>query len=194
MNQWYKMILGVVMAFLVFPSNGSAQHIISDIEETFSGIEEVVVLGAFLEVTYEGSDKEELFLSAYLESNRENGQEITYQIEGKRLKVEVKTEGSRGWGSMKTKGFISLVGPEDMKLEITNSSGKMYISNVNSDKIDLKASSGKIEARNLASDRVRLTASSGRVDIENINGNVDCKTSSGGGRISKVRCSFQWFL
>lgn len=180
------MILVAAAAFMTLPSCGSAQHVVSDIEETFQGIEEIVVHGGSLEVTYEGSDKEELFLSAYLESNRDNGQKITYKVEGSRLRVEFKQEGSGGWGNTRTKGFISLIGPEDMKMEITNSSGKMYVSHVTSDKIDLKASSGKIEARNLASDRIRFTASSGKLDVEQVNGNVECKASSGGGRIAKV--------
>lgn len=183
----YKMILATLMACLILPTDGSAQHIISDIEETFTDIEEVVVYGAFLEVSYEGGNKEELFLSAYLESNRKDGHEIIYKIEGNRLSVEVKREGSSSWGNVKAKGFISMVGPEDMKMEITSSSGKMFISNVSSEKIDLKASSGKMEARNLSSDRIRLTSSSGRMDIENINGNVECKASSGGGRIANIR-------
>ena len=187
MNRWYKMIFGVMTALLTFPSCGTAQHVISDIEETFQGIEEVVVIGGSLDVSYEGSDKDELFLSAYLESNQKDGQEITYKVEGNRLRVEFKRQGSGGWGNLRTKGFISLVGPEEMKMEINSSSGKMFISNVVSDKIDLRASSGKIEARNLSSDRIRLTASSGRMDVEGVNGNVECKASSGGGRIAKVR-------
>lgn len=186
MSTMYKMIVGALLAFLALATEGSAQQIISDIEETFTGIEEVVVHGASLEVSYEGSDRQELFLSAYLESSRKEGHEITYKIEGKRLRVEVMRESASGWGNAKTKGFISLVGPEDMKLEITNSSGKMFISNVSSEKIDLKASSGKIEARNLSSDQIRLTASSGNMDIENIDGNVECKASSGGGRVCRV--------
>lgn len=187
MNRVYKMILAGMMVLLGFPSCGTAQHVISDIEETFQGIEEVVVVGGSLEVSYEGSDSDELFLSAYLESNQKDGQEITYQVEGKRLRVEFRRQGSGGWGNLRNKGFISLVGPEEMKIEINCSSGKMFISNVVSDKINLGVSSGKIEARNLSSDRIRLTASSGKMDVEGVNGNVECKASSGGGRIAKVR-------
>jgi lia operon protein LiaG len=187
MNRWYKMAFAVTTAIMAFPSCGTAQHVITDIEETFQGIDEVVVIGGFLDVSYEGSDKEELFLSAYLESNQKDGQEIIYKVEGNRLRVEFKRQGSVGWRNVRSKGFISLIGPEEMEMEITTSSGKMFISNVASDKIDLRASSGKIEARNLSSDKIELTASSGRMDIENINGNVECKASSGGGRITKVQ-------
>lgn len=176
-----------MLALLILPSCSMAQlQVVSDIEETFEGIEEIVVHGGSLEVTYEGSDKEEVFLSAYLESNNKNGQEIIYKVEGKRLRVEFRRNGSSGWGNLRTKGFISLIGPENMRIEVSNSSGSMFISNVISDNIDLKISSGKIEANNLSSDRIRLTGSSGRIDVQNINGNLECKASSGGGRISNV--------
>ena len=187
MNRWYKVVVKVVVAVMIFPSCGTAQHVITDIEQTFQGIEEVVVVGGSLDVSYEGSDKDELFLNAYLESNQKDGPEITYKVEGNRLKVEFRRQSSGGWGNLRTKGFISLIGPEEMKMEINSSSGKMFISNVVSDKIDLRASSGKIEARNLSSDRIRLTTSSGRMDVEGINGNVECEAFSGGGHIAKVR-------
>lgn len=62
---------------MILPSCGIAQlQVLSNIEETFEGIEEIVVDGGSLEVTYEGSDQTGLFLNAYLESSKNNGQEI----------------------------------------------------------------------------------------------------------------------
>lgn len=173
---------------MILPSCGMSQmHVVSDIEETFDGIEEIVIKGGALEVTYEGSDQaSDVFLNAYLESNRENGLEIIYKVEGKRLRVELRRGNSNGWGNFKSKGFISLTGPENMKLQVNNSSGPMFISNVKSDKIDLSISSGRIEARQLSSDRINLTASSGKLEIEGINGHLIGKISSGRGNISKV--------
>jgi len=187
MNLLSKMTCATLLALLILPSCGMAQlQVVSDIEETFEGIEEIIVHGGSLEVTYEGGDKDEVFLNAYLESNNKSGQEIIYKVEGRRLRVEYRREGSGGWGNLKTKGFISLTGPENIKIGVSNSSGSMFISNVISDNIDLKISSGKIEANNLSADMIRLTGSSGRFDVNNINGNVDCKTSSGGGKIAGV--------
>ena len=188
MNLFFKTIISVIVAVLILPSCGMAQmNVISNIEESFEGIEEIIVKGGALEVNYEGSDKEnEVFLNAYLESNRSNGLEIIYKVEGKRLRVELRRESSGGWGNIQTKGFISLTGPENMKLDISNSSGTMFISNVASDKIDLSISSGKIEARQLSSDRINLTASSGKLDIEDINGHLICKVSSGSSNITDV--------
>jgi DUF4097 and DUF4098 domain-containing protein YvlB len=162
-------------------------NVVSNIEENFEGIEEIFVKGGSLEVNYEGSNQEDdVFLNAYLESNRTEGIEIIYKVEGKRLRVELKQE-SGGWGNIRTKGFISLTGPENMELDISNSSGTMFISNVQSDKIDLGISSGKIEARNLSSDEINIRASSGRLDLENLDGHLICKMSSGNGQISGVK-------
>ena len=187
MNQLYKIIPAIVV-ILSFSSCGIAQtEVVSNVEETFEGIKEIVVKGGALEVTYEGVDQAtEVFLSGYLESNKRNGQEIIYRVNGNRLNVELRQNSSGGWGNMQTKGFISLTGPEDIELEVTNSSGQMFISNVVSDKINLKISSGNIEVRNLSSDQINVTASSGRMDIEGIRGNLNCKVSSGRSTISKV--------
>lgn len=186
MNLWYKVSFMLMAALLLLPACGSAQHVVTDIEETFQGIEEIIVTGGSLEVSYEGAQKEDLFLNAYLESNRRDGPEITYKREGKKLRVEYRRQDGGGWGNLRTKGFISLIGPEDMKMELIGTSGRILVSNVTSDKIELKVSSGKIEARNLASDKIRLSSSSGKIEVEQISGNVECFSSSGGGRISKV--------
>src|SRR5680860_1397559 len=99
--------------------------VISNIEEHIAGIEEIVVNGGALEVSYEGSNQaNDVFLNAYLESNRRE-HEITYKVEGKILRVSLTGKGSRGWGNTQLKGFISLTGPENMNLDINNSSGPM---------------------------------------------------------------------
>ena len=48
--------------------------------------------------------------------NQKDGQEIIYNVEGNRLRVEFKRQGSGGWGNARTKGFISLIGPEEMEM------------------------------------------------------------------------------
>src|SRR5690606_19308078 len=106
--------------------------------------------------------------------------------EGKSLTVTLVGEGVSGWGKQQKKGFISLTGPEDMNLEITNSSGPMFVSDVSGEKIGLKTSSGKIDARQLDCGEIHVTASSGEMDLEKIQGRLFCKTSSGGGTISQV--------
>jgi lia operon protein LiaG len=184
----YKSLGALLIAVMMLPSCGMTQmQVVSNIEETFEGIDEIVVNGGSLEVTYEGSDTEdEVFLSAYLESNRDHGIEIIYEVEGNRLRVELRRDDNGGWGNFRSKGLISLTGPEDMEMEISNSSGQMFVSNVSSDKIDLRISSGKIEAKTLSSDRINLTASSGKMEIDDIHGDLNCKISSGSANISNV--------
>lgn len=187
MNRFFSLFSPAAVAVFILPSCGMAQmKVVSDIEENFAGIEEVMVKGGSLEVNYEGSDQErDVFLNAYLESNRSDGVEIIYKVEGKRLRVELRRE-SGGWGNVRTKGFISLTGPENMRLDITNSSGALFVSDVSSDKIELGISSGKIEAKRLSSDRINLRASSGKLEVEEVNGNLICKVSSGNGQITRV--------
>lgn len=187
MNRYFSLFISSALLVFILPSCGMAQmNVVSNIEENFEGIEEILVKGGSLEVNYEGSNQEnDVFLNAYLESNRSDGIKIMYKVEGNRLRVELKRE-SGGWGNIKTKGFISLTGPENMQLDISNSSGTMFISNVHSDKIDLGISSGKIEARSLSSDEINIHASSGKLVLEDLSGHLKCKISSGNGKISGV--------
>ena len=176
-----------ISALLIFPSCGYSQmETAVDIERSFSGIEEIEVNGGFLEVTYEGRENDsEVFLNAYLESNRKDDYDVVYRVDGKKLKVELKRLQSSG-GSNRNSGFISLTGPENIKLNVTNSSGRMFISGVTHREANFKCSSGRIDLKNLMVDNIKISASSGKIDGYLLGGNVDCNISSGSVNLEKV--------
>ncbi|WP_194775622.1 DUF4097 family beta strand repeat-containing protein [Pararhodonellum marinum] len=180
MSKKINAIILTMMAVLILPACSYSQmNVVSDIEESFDGVEAIVVNGRFLEVSYEGSPRAtEVFLSAYLESNGEGGPEIIYKRDGNLLKVEV-TPSNGGWGNYRNSGYISLVGPETVRLDLNTSSGRVEVSNVLHDEIKLKASSGKINLNNIQANEIQFSASSGSISGSNLIGQVKGKVSSG---------------
>ena len=189
MVRQYRFLFSILVSLVALTSCGLPQmEVIEDIEETFEGVEEIYVKGGSLEVSYEGSDRSEnVFLNAYLQGSKNSGMEITYRIEDNKLWVEVLRENSAGWGNIRSKGFISLIGPENIRLELISSSGTISVSNVISDKIDLNINSGKIDAKYLSSNRVNVGATSGQIDLQEVNGEINCQLSSGKGNLSNIQ-------
>jgi len=182
-----KISVIVLSALLLFPScDHSPMETAVDIERSFSGIEEVEVNGGFLEVNYEGRESNsEVFLNAYLESNKRNDYDIVYRVDGNKLKVELKRLQSSN-GNNRNSGFISLTGPENIRLTVNNSSGRMYISGLNHKEASFKCSSGKIDLKNLMVDNIKISASSGSIEGHLLGGNVNCSISSGSVNLEKV--------
>ncbi|GGF45906.1 DUF4097 family beta strand repeat-containing protein [Echinicola rosea] len=185
-NQWGALILGAVL--LTSCSYSGNMSVISDIEEVFDGVRSVEIYGGPLEVTYEGREGlTEVSLNAYLESNNPDGVEIRYEMDGDRLIVEWEQgEVFGGWGNHKNEGFISIIGPKEMDLEVKGGSGIVNVSHVSSDVIDISAGSGRVTASDLDVDDMRLTVSSGKLEGKGLKGNVTGKVSSGSMEINGI--------
>ncbi|KEO73953.1 DUF4097 family beta strand repeat-containing protein [Anditalea andensis] len=177
----------IALAMIIFPSCGFSQmETAVDVEKSFTGIEEIEINGGFLEITYEGKENDtEVFLNAYLESTRKNDYDIIYRVDGNKLKVELKKIRSSG-GNNTNSGFISLTGPENVRLKVTNSSGRMFISGLTYQEATFKCSSGKIDLKNLMVDHINITASSGKIDGHLLGGDIDCSISSGSVNLENV--------
>jgi len=176
-----KLGLLLVSGFLLVSCFVPEKTVTKDYEESFSDIKEIELDGRFLEVTYEGrSGDESVFLNAYLEAPESSGMEVRYRKSGSKLKIEVVGETMSGWNiGNQTKGYISLTGPENIKLNLNNSSGSMEVMNVSHRTIDLKVNSGSIKAIGLEVDKINLIASSGSIKGEGLTGNVNAQVNSG---------------
>jgi lia operon protein LiaG len=198
----------LVSGFLLVSCFAPEKTVTKDYEETFTDIKEIELDGRFLEVTYEGrSGDAEVYLNAYLEASESSGLEVRYRKSGSKLKIEVVGETSNiGWNfGNQHKGYISLTGPEDIKLNLNNNSGSLEVMNVTHRVIDLKVNSGSIKAIGLEVDKINMTASSGsikgegltgdvkaqvnsgNISIIDVEGNVDAKTSSGSLKLEDIQ-------
>ncbi|MCS4435432.1 DUF4097 family beta strand repeat-containing protein [Aquiflexum gelatinilyticum] len=171
----------LVSGFLLTSCFTSEKTITKDYEETFEGIKEIELDGKFLEVSYEGKSGEaEVYLDGFLEASESSGMEISYRKSGSKLKIEVTGENEISWNfSNHTKGYISLTGPEDIELNLTNGSGSIDVLNVVHKNINLKVNSGSIKATSLEVGDIQLNASSGSISGEALTGKINCKVNSG---------------
>ena len=173
------LFLGI--GFLLASCGAPEKTVTHDYEETFQGVKEIELEGKFLEVTYEGKSGEtEVNLNGYLEAAESSGMEITYRQSGSKLTIEVTGDLDIGWNfGNQTEGYISLTGPEDIKLNLTNGSGSIEVLNVVHEVIDLKVNSGSIKATALEVSQMNLNASSGSIKGEALTGKVNAKVNSG---------------
>ncbi|MGY6744328.1 MAG: DUF4097 family beta strand repeat-containing protein [Cecembia sp.] len=187
----YKRSIGLalVLGLLVSACAVAEKTYTKSYEEQFAGVKEIEIEGRFLEVSYEGrAADQDVFMNAFLEAPESSGLDIKFRKSGSKLKIEVVGESSItgiNFGRMQ-KGFISLTGPEEVKLVISNSSGPLEVMNVRHEVIDLKVSSGSIRASELEVEEIHLKSSSGSIRGEGLYGHVNCQVSSGSVKLSEV--------
>jgi lia operon protein LiaG len=177
----YLTVLGT--GFLLVSCFAPEKTYTRDFEETFSGIKEIEIDGRFLEISYEGREgDEDVFLNAYLELPESSDLDIKYRKSGSKLKIEVVGEASySGWnfGKKQLNGFISITGPDHIKLNFVCNSGSIDVMNVNHKNIHLQANSGSIKASEIEVDHIYLKASSGGIKGEGLYGKINCEVNSG---------------
>lgn len=184
-SQFFLIILLSVSGILFGACTDDDLETVSEIKEEFSGIKTIEVDSEFLDVSYFGiSGQSQVDLDATLRSNSKRRNELTYQVIGDKLKINVNTKG--GVGSLKSEGSIKLTGPRNIKLEIVSGTGNMDINNVSGDEIKLEIGSGKINTKNINSSVIVLNGASGNVFAEDLTGNVFANISSGKIELKKI--------
>lgn len=183
------MVFALACSLLVTSCYSPEKTETKEYEETFSGVKEIEVDGRFLEVSYEGrSGEESVFLSAFLEVPENRGFELKYRKSGSKLKIELVGDSSfSGWNfGTKMDGFITLIGPEEIKLDLTCSSGSVDVMSVQHDQINLKANSGSIKLMGIEVGKGTVSASSGSIRGEGLSGNFTCQVNSGSIRLKDL--------
>lgn len=181
-NRILTILTLLVAGFLQASCFTTEKTFTKDYEESFSEIKEIEIDGRFLEVSYEGSEgKGDVFLNAYLELPESSGLDIKYRKSGSKLKIEVVGDASfSGWNfGNQFSGFISLTGPDQIKLNIVSNSGSIDVMNVNHENINLQVNSGSIKTSEIDVENINLKASSGSIKGEGLYGKISCEVNSG---------------
>jgi len=156
---------------------GDDPIIVTEIREDFTGINSISVEGAFLDVSYEGGSSADVVnLDALLRSNSNSPSNINYEFKGDKLIIAVK---SLGGSNRKSDGFIRLIGPEHIALDLGVSSGSIKVGEVKNNSTKLRASSGTIQAFHISAPEIIFSSSSGEVWGEYLAGRVTSTFSSG---------------
>lgn len=149
------------------------------IEKTFENIHKLDIEGGSIEISYEGNPgQDQIEVIADLGNDEEAGKNLVFVTIGNTLKISYQTPPNSWKNNHRGRRYVHITGPEEIEFSAVNSSGKMHVRMVKSDKIYLKASSGIIEAEDLTGD-LDIKASSGKISVSRVTGNVLCKVSSG---------------
>lgn len=176
----------LMLALLALNVNQEKVQAQTTLEKNFSGIERLEIQGGSLEVSYTGSDRTDIDLTAYLGDEEGNENDLVFITMDNTLKIAYKRQNRKSdWNNRSPKRYIRISGPENIELGISNSSGKVIVDNVQAEKTRLSTSSGLIQASGIGGDLV-LKGSSGKIEAKDIAGDVTCAISSGAVDIEQV--------
>ncbi|MFC3417595.1 DUF4097 family beta strand repeat-containing protein [Algoriphagus hitonicola] len=176
----FSSLLGL---FLLLGTISQAQEVLVDVDKDYPGIKTIEVSGGWLDVSYVGGS-DVVHVEAFLQSN-DDRQDIVFVTLGDVLKISYKREsGNYSWNN-RSKGFINITGPENINIQIKNSSGNLEVQNVSQDLTKLSVTSGRISAQNLQGD-LDLRATSGSIQVDGVSGSVAAYMTSGNADISDV--------
>lgn len=156
-------------------------------DKQFSGIERLEIQGGSLEVSYEGSDVENITLTAYLGPEEDSNKDLVFVTLGNTLKVayQPQSKQERNFGGDQ-KRYVRFKGPVEMELLIRNSSGSVKVERIKSKETHLTVSSGSVRASIIEGD-LYLKGTSGSFDVREIAGSVTSSLSSGSMNIDQVQ-------
>ncbi|MHA7130823.1 DUF4097 family beta strand repeat-containing protein [Algoriphagus namhaensis] len=176
MKTYLKSILATALLFLL-ASAAFAQNVLVDVTKTYSNISTIEVEGGWLSVKYEGGNGPDVSVEAFLKSNDED-QDIVFVTVGDVLKIKYERKrNSYSWNNS-NEGHIHITGPAEMKLDVKNSSGSIYVAKVKSSETNLSVSSGKVKAQDIGGD-LMIKATSGNLQVDGVSGNVIAGLTSG---------------
>lgn len=150
----------------------------NEISKQYSGIASLDIQGGPLQVSYTGSaTQEDIDVIAFLGEEEEREKDLVFVTVGDVLKVAYnpnrKFDNYNG-----PKRYLKISGPENMVLEVKNSSGQIFVDKVSGEKTQLSVSSGQIKASQIKGDLI-LKGSSGNIQAKEVFGSVTCSITSG---------------
>lgn len=165
-------VLAITFCCTVF-----GQTIIASAELEARNIKEVRVEGSFCDVYVERGDRN--YLDAIIRGRGDEGDyEFDTEITGSTLIVKVrKNERSwRGWNMTEAKIELTIL--EGVRLDIENSSGDIYVTDLNTEDSEIEATSGDIELKRITAN-LEVETSSGDISINNLTGELKIESTSG---------------
>jgi hypothetical protein len=176
----------IVLIFIFGDIFTKKNVVIDQLDNTFSGITVVDVKGAFLNVSIQGEEREDVYLTGEIKGSGDSDEfSFKYDVADGKLTVWVERPST----VLATNGFIDLKVPVSTEVTVLNASGSIKLNSVRAGSIKLKSSSGSILAENITGN-FTCEASSGSLKLINIQGNVAAKTSSGSISASTIDGNF----
>lgn len=177
-----KFIVLYWVALIGLPLISSAQN---SVTKQYAGIESLEIEGGSLEVTYTGkADQTDIDITAFLGSEEEREKDLVFVTMGNVLKIAYHPNKKFNHYDG-PKRYVRISGPENIKLQVKNSSGQVTVDQVSSDETQLTVSSGQINASNIHGDLI-LKGSSGNIQAKGVAGSVTCDLTSGSSKLENI--------
>ncbi len=180
----------VALLLLASTTLVSAQNVLVNTTKKYSNIKQIEVESGWLDVSYQGGEGTEVSVEAYLESNISD-QDIVFVTLGDVLKVSYKRSGEKyNWNS-KNKGYLKIVGPKSMQVNVRGSSGEFNLTNLVSETTVVQLTSGTVAAAQIKGN-LTLTSTSGTLRATGIEGNVEARLTSGNAYLENISGSVNY--
>ena len=178
----------VLLAGILFlPFYGHSQTIYAEADAKYDGIKRVEVQGRFADVKILGTEESGVDFKGIIRGKLRGSKdfEIKHRQEGSTLKVWIEAPRSI-MGRFEAQ--LSFKVPYSIDIDITNSSGDIYIEEIISEQMKLKASSGDIELKNIET-LLTTTTTSGDLDINYLKGSISAASTSGDQKFNHIRAN-----
>ena len=150
------------------------------VEEEYSGINKLDIIGHFFDIEVTGRGQENITLNIY--ASTEKGYKIDYKKNGNLLKIKVNVGFSLFTNPFAYYKMVLSV-PLKTSIRIDNSAGNVQIENIKTKNCFVETSSGSIDLTGIDS-RLDVKSTSGNSEIKQCQG--DKKISSSSGKISVI--------
>ncbi|MGZ2370763.1 DUF4097 family beta strand repeat-containing protein [Ancylomarina sp. YFZ004] len=177
----------ILVGILVMPFYGNSQTIYAEADAKYDGIKRVEVQGRFADVKILGTDEDRVDFKGIIRGKLRGSKdfEIKHSQEGSVLKVWIEAPRSI-MGRFEAQ--LSFKVPYSMDIDITNSSGDIYIEEIVAEQMKLKATSGDIELKNIET-ALTTTTTSGDLQINYLKGAISAASTSGSQKFNHIRAS-----
>ncbi|WP_372644881.1 DUF4097 family beta strand repeat-containing protein [Ancylomarina sp.] len=177
----------LLAGILFMPFCGNSQTTYAEADAKYDGIKRVEVQGRFADVKILGTEEDAVDFKGIIRGKLMGSKdfEIKHHREGSTLMVWIEAPRSI-MGRFEAQ--LSFKVPYSMDLDITNSSGDIYIEEIVAEQMKLKATSGDIEIKNIET-LLTTTTTSGDLEINYLKGSISAASTSGDQNFSHIRAS-----
>lgn len=177
----------ILAGIILMPFYGQSQTTYAKADADYDGIKRIEVEGRFCDVKILGSENSGVNFKGIIQGKVRGGKdlEIKHRQDGSVLKVWIEAPRSI-MGRFEAR--LSFKVPYDMDIDITNSSGDIYIEEIAAEKMKLKTSSGDIDLKNIET-QLTTTSTSGDLEINYLKDAISAASTSGAQTYSHIRAS-----
>lgn len=163
-----------------------AQNVIAESDLEAENVNEVRIDGSFVDVYVKKGEK--VTFKGIIRGNGDKGDyRFDTDIVGSALVIRVVNNRDKKWGNYRiNESRMDITIPENVKLDIDNSSGDIYVANLRASESKIEASSGDVTLKSIVAN-LEIETSSGDIEIDGLIGDSEIESTSGDQELYDVK-------